>query len=346
MEIVGGQSIQAARLIERLRGEASLEVDFIPLNPGLPGPLRLLQRIKYVRTVFTFVWYCLLLALKAWKYDVLHIFSASYWSFLLGPAPALVAARLYGKGALLNYHSGEAADHLAHWRTAIPILRLADRIVVPSGYLVDVFRQFGVRAEAIYNFVDMGRFRYRERVPLHPVFLANRNFQAHYNVACTLRAFARIQRVHADAALVVAGDGPQRDYLESLARELDLRNVRFTGQVSNDAMVSLYAGCDIYLNSPNIDNMPLSIIETYACGLPVVTTNAGGIPYIVTDHETGLLVPCDDDAAMAEGALWLLANPERAAALARNGHALCRQFTWEAVRDQWVQAYRQLALRE
>ena len=172
------------------------------------------------------------------NYDVLHIFSASYWSFLLAPTPAILIGQLYGRKTVLNYHSGEAEDHLTRWKSAVRTLRIPDKIVVPSGYLEEVFAKWNFKAEVIFNFVDFSGFRFRERKPLRPVFLSNRNMMAMYNVGVILRAFAIIQKRYPEAVLTVAGDGPQRAMLEELARELGLRNTTFTGQVSNAEMPS------------------------------------------------------------------------------------------------------------
>ncbi|HEY7545642.1 MAG TPA: hypothetical protein VID27_12200, partial [Blastocatellia bacterium] len=187
LDILGGQAIQAARLLARLSEEPSLEVAFLPINPRLPGPFRKLQSIKYVRTILTSVLYWALLFARVRRYDIIHVFSASYFSFLLAPTPAILVAKLFGKKIVLNYRSGEAADHLLRWRrTAIPTIRLVDEIAVPSGYLVDVFAQFGLAARPIFNFVDTDRFRFKERHPLRPIFLSNRNFEPLYNVSCVL----------------------------------------------------------------------------------------------------------------------------------------------------------------
>ena len=113
--------------------------------------------------------------------DVVHVFSASYWSFLLGPVPAMLAARLFGKRVLLNYHSGEAEDHLARWGIFVhPWLRFAHEIVVPSQYLRDVFARYGYRSRVVPNVVDLSRFRYRERIALRPRLLSTRNLESHY----------------------------------------------------------------------------------------------------------------------------------------------------------------------
>jgi len=337
--ILGGQAVQAADLYNRLREEPTLEAGFLPVNPALPGPLRALQRVKYLRTLVTWPVYCLSLLLRVPRYDVLHVFSASYLSFVLAPLPAMLAGRLYRRKVVLNYHSGEAEDHLRRWRSAASAIRLADSIAVPSSYLVDVFRQFGLQARAIFNIVETERFPFRERNPLRPVFLSNRNLEPMYNVACTLRAFALIQRRIPDARLIVAGYGSQRSQLEALAQELGLRDVSFLGRVTLQEMPQVYDQADIYLNSSEIDNMPLSILEAFACGLPVVTTDAGGIPYVVEHGRTGLIVGKGDYRAMADAALRLLEDPALAAALIRNARRECSKYRWESVRQQWLELY-------
>jgi len=342
--ILGGQAVQAARLLARFQAEPSLEVSFLPVNPRLPGLLGRLQGIKYVRTVLTSIAYIASLLARVRRYDVIHVFSASYTSFLLAPTPAILVAKLYGKKIVLNYRSGEAEDHLARWRrTALPTIRLVDEVAVPSGYLVDVFARFGLRARSIYNFVETERFRFRPRRPLRPVFLSNRNLEPLYNVGCILRAFAIVQRRFPAATLTVAGDGSQRAELERLARELDLRHTEFVGRVEQARMHELCERADIYLNSSNIDNMPGSIIEAYAAGLPVVTTNAGGIPYILADGETGLMVERGDHEALAAAAIRLLEDGALAESLTSNALAACRRYSWAAVRDEWLKLYFEMA---
>lgn len=347
LDIVGGQSRQAIRMIEGLKGQPDLEVSFLPHNPRLPGILRYLQDIKYVRTVVTTLYYIALLLWRVRKYDIIHIFSASYYSYSLSALPALFIARLFGKKSILNYRSGEAEDHLENWRSAVPTIKWADKIVVPSGYLVDVFARYGLRARAIYNIVELDRFLFRERQQLRPVFLTSRLLEPLYNVPCVLRAFAIIQQSYPHATLTVAGDGWMRSDLEALARDLKLQNVAFVGFVPFDDMPALYDSADIYLSATNIDNMPSSITESMACGLNVVTSDGGGaIPYIMTNEVTGLIVNRDDPKALADAAIRLLNDNDLALRLARNAHESSKKFTWPQIRDEWLKLYSEVAREE
>lgn len=344
LDIVGGQSRQAVRLIDGLRREPDLEIGFLPHNPRLPGILRTLQKIKYLRTIFTTLLYVALLLWRVRKYDIIHIFCASYYSYSLSAIPALFIARLFGKKSIINYRSGEAEDHLQNWRTAVPTLKWASERVVPSGYLVDVFARHGLHARAIFNIVELERFSFRERRPLRPVFLSSRLLEPLYNVACVLRAFAIIQERYPEATLTVAGDGWMRAHLEKLAAELNLRNYKFIGFVRFEDMPALYDAADIYLSATSIDNMPSSLTESMACGLNVVTTDGGGaIPYIMTHEVTGLIVNREDHQALAREAIRLLNDSELALRLARNAHESSKRFTWPYIRREWLELYWQMA---
>jgi L-malate glycosyltransferase len=344
--ILGGQAVQALRLVEHLKAADGLSVDLLPVNPRLPGLLGRLQAIKYVRTVLTSISYVAALLGRLRRYDVIHIFSASYWSFLLAPLPAMLIGRLYGKRVVLNYHSGEAEDHLTRSPFAVRAMGLAHEVVVPSHYLEDVFARFGIRTRVIYNFIDVDRIPYRRRTRIAPHVLTNRNLEPLYNVPCALRAFARIQAELPDARLVVAGFGSQRASLESLAVTLGLRNVSFVGRVAHHEMGQLYDGADLFLNASNIDNMPLSILDAFAAGVPVVTTDAGGIPYMVSNGRTGLVVPREDDAALAAAALRLLRDDAQSARIAEAARAEClAHYVWPVVGPQWVSLFRSLAGR-
>lgn len=338
--MVGGQAVQAARLIEKFSQEKNLQADLQPVNPQFfPG----LQKIKYVRTALTTAKYLFDLLVKIPRYDVIHIFSASYFSFLLAPVPAVLIAKLFGKKTILNYRSGEAEDHLANWKTAKFFIGFFDKIIVPSGYLVDVFAQFDLKAETIFNFVDTSKYNFRDRKSLKPNFLSNRNFEKLYNVECVLQAFSIIKKTFPEAKLIVAGDGAEREKLHQIAKDLELNNVEFAGRISPNEMPRLYDESDIYLNTPNIDNMPNSIIEAFASGTAVVSTEAGGIPYICKSGETGLLVKINDAEELARQAIFLLENNEAAQAIIENARNEVTKYSWENVREKWINLYRSLA---
>ena len=341
LDILGGQAVQALRLLQHLESLPELQVALLPVNPRLPGPLRRLQKIKYVRTIVTSVAYIGSLLRNVRRYDVLHVFSASYLSFLLAPLPAMLVGKMFGKRVLLNYRSGAAEDHLTRWRrTAVPAMRIADEIIVPTPYLVRVFAQFGLAARTIPNFVKIEKLPHRVRRPLRPVFLVNRNFEPLYNVDGAIRAFHLIQQEFPHATLMVAGFGPERANLERLVRDLEVHNVTFAGRVEPDAMAALYDAADVYIHASLVDAMPGSIVDAFATGLPVVTSDSGGIPDLVRDGVTGVVVRCGDYEALALGAIGLLRAPESAHRMAARARAECEErYVWQAVAGEWIEVY-------
>ena len=339
LDIVGGQAVQAHALLERLRSEG-WDVSFVPVNPRFSQRSAWLRQVPLLRTVVNQGLYLPSLAALR-QADVVHIFCASYWSFLLAAAPALAIGRALGKRVLLNYHSGEAPDHLERWGVLVhPWLRLADEIVVPSEFLARVFARHGHQARVIHNIVDLKRFDFRDRTSLRPVLLSNRNLEAHYGVDNTLRAFALLRERRTDAELVVAGAGSEEARLRCLAQELAVPGVRFAGRIAPDAMPSLYERADVFVNSSTIDNQPLSVLEAFAAGVPVVSTPTGGIASMVRDGETGTIVPAGDPEAMATAVERLLAEPARAREMALRAHAELRSYSWGMAREQWARAYR------
>jgi glycosyltransferase involved in cell wall biosynthesis len=332
--VAGGQSVQAQALVAALRSDGR-QVDFLPTDPVNAPGWAAARRLPFVRTLCNLALYLPSLRRLARARTAL-IFSASYWSFVLAPLPALCAARLFGVRAILVYHSGEADDHLTRWRRFLaPCLRLADRIVVPSEFLRDVFARHGHATLVIPNVVDLRAFAYRERVPLLPRLLSARSLEAPYGVDNTVRAFALLKRRRPDATLTVAGGGRELPQLRRLAERLGVGGVRFLGAVRPEAMPRLMDEADLFVNSSTVDNQPVSLLEAFAAGTPVVSTGAGGIARMVRDGENGRLVPAGDPRAMAEAIDDLLERPEGGRALARRAREEVLRHSWHRVRPLW-----------
>jgi L-malate glycosyltransferase len=344
LRILGGQSVQAQRMLDGWRGDPRVEARIVPIDPVPPAPLHRLLRIKYLRTIVTQLWYWPLLFRELRRVDVVHAFSASYSSFLLAPLPAVIVAKLLGKPVILNYHSGEAPDHLRRSAIARFVMRnVVDANVVPSMFLRDVLATFDIDGEVVPNTIDLRQFAYRSRNPLRPRLLCTRNFEPLYNVACVLRAFARIQARHPDATLTLVGSGSQEAALHAEAAALQLDNVMFAGRVAPSDIQRYYSGADIYIQAPSIDNMPLSVLEAFASGMPIVSTDVGGVTSLLRHGTDGLLVADNDDAAMAAQVSRLLADPSFARSLAGSAHHTLAAYEWPVVREAWLHAYRHAA---
>jgi len=342
LRYVGGQSVQADLLLRHWQNDREVEASFIPVDPQFPAGLRWIARIPGLRTVARTPIYLVKLWRGLCDADVAHIFSASYASFLIAVFPAWLVARMRDKKTLINYHSGEARDHLQHSAIARAVLRRADDIVTPSSFLVDVFKEFGLTAEPIPNNVDFSQFTYRERKPLRPHLVCTRGFHPYYCVDDVVKAFALVQKQFPAAQLDLVGGGPLESNIRQLVGEMNLSGVNFRGVVSRQEIGKSYDRADIFINASRLDNMPLSILEAFASGTPVISTSPEGMRYLIDHGRNGLLSESGDAEALAQNVLQVLRDPGLGPRLAANAFEELRRYRWESVREQWVQAYRSL----
>ncbi len=143
-----------------------------------------------------------------------------------------------------------------------------------------------------------------------------------------------------------AGPGPGGAWGPRLSHELGVGDaVVFCGRKSNAEMPALYADADLVLNASEVDNMPISLLEAMASGVPFVSSAAGGIPDMVDDGRTGLLAPVGDASALADKALQLLRDPQRARRQALEGIEEARRYAWERIGPMWRTAYQEAAAR-
>jgi glycosyltransferase involved in cell wall biosynthesis len=269
LNILGGIAVQTISIGENLKKEG-LEIHYIPINPKLNGIWGICQKYKYIRTIVTTIAYIKNLIKKIPECDIIHVLSAAHFSFLIRPAPAFLIGKYFKKKVILNYHSGDAEDHLLRYEAIIKwLLKYVDIVAVPSIYLHHIFGKFGINAKLIYNVVKEEEFPFRKRETFKPVFMVARMLEKLYNVQCVLKAFRLIQDKFPKASLIILGSGSQERFLKSLSRELKLTNVIFTGRIERNAIFKYYERADIMLNASNTDNMPVSILEAFSSGIPI-----------------------------------------------------------------------------
>ena len=343
LRYVGGQSVQADLLMRNWKDDPEVEARFVPVDPRLPYGLGWVERVPFLRTVIREPLYALTLWNQLRDSDVAHIFSASYSSFLLAPLPAWLIARLRGKKTLINYHSGECRDHLSRSYIARCVLKGTDQLVVPSGYLVDVLREFSLAAQAIPNIVDLSQFSFRARRPLRPHLVCTRGFHPYYCVDVVVRAFAEVQKTFPDARLDLVGGGPLEGEIRNLVRTMGLTGVDFKGVAAHSEIGRCYDQADIFINASRLDNMPVSVLEAFASGMPVVSTEPEGIRYVVEHGRTGLLSAPGDASDLAQNVIRVLQDPQLADCLVSNARQELERYSWDVVRGQWLEAYRAVA---
>ena len=350
----GGMANQLRQLERLLRGEGAA-VEVVPVNaPYRPAWI---GRLPGLRALARLLPYCLALRAAARRADVIHVLASSGWSWHLFAAPAVWISRAAGAPVVVNYRGGGAGPFLERGVTWVkPTLRRATALVVPSDFLREVFARFQFAARVVPNVIDAERFAPAAAAAHAPApapaddaaarggpnVLIARNLEPVYDVATGLRAFRRVREKFPAARLSVAGTGPERERLQALARELSIGDsVEFVGRIENEEMPAFYRRADVMLNPSLADNMPISILESLASGVPVVTTNVGGIPYLVRHDETAQMVSPGDEGAMASAITRLWADRALAERQSRAGLALAREYTWERVGARWAAVYRE-----
>jgi glycosyltransferase involved in cell wall biosynthesis len=278
---------------------------------------------------------------RAGKVDVVHVLACSWLYFFLIVSPAVLIGRLRGKRVVLNYRGGDADVFLERFGWMVkPIFQRATLLTAPSGFLAQVIRKrLGLPVAIVPNIVDFSKFRYRRRESFQPKMIVTRHLEALYDVETVLRAFRKIQENYPLASLLIAGTGSQESQLREMASNWDLKNVRFLGYVDHQLLPAVYDECDILLNSSRVDNFPGSLLEASAAGLAVISTKAGGIPFIYENGKNALLVEIGDWERLAAGVQRILCEPDLGLQLSTAGAQLCRQCDWTNVRRCLYTAY-------
>jgi glycosyltransferase involved in cell wall biosynthesis len=332
---------QTRQLAELLRREGA-KVEIVQVN--LPYRPSWVGRLKGVRALFRLLPYLAMLWEVSGRVRLVHVMANSGWSWHLFAAPAVWIAALRRIPVVVNYRGGEADPFLRRaGRLVVMTMGRAKALLVPSGFLLDVFARYGMDGQVVPNVIDPMRFypavRHDDDVAFRHLVVA-RNLEPIYGVDTALHAFALIHESMLKVRLSVAGTGPEAQRLANLAASLGVAaNVRFTGRLDRDQMAELYREADLVLNPSRVDNMPNSILEAMASGVPVVSTDVGGVPYLVEHERTALLVPPDDAEAMAKAALRILHDRTLAIRLRNEGLAECQQYRWEMVRERLLRAY-------
>jgi len=341
----GGMANQCEQLVRLLRADGA-KVELVRNNaPYWP---KALGHVPVLRAGVRLLPYLLNLWRAAGRAEVLHVLANSGWAWHLFAAPALMIGLLRRTPVIVNYRGGLAEQFLAAAPShALSLMRRAALRVTPSSFLRRVFAQYGLDAEVIPNIVDLDRFSIRQGrdFGVSPPLVVARNLEPIYGLSTALQALALLRQRYPGATLTVAGSGPQKAELVAQAAELGLSDaVQFPGRIDHADMPALYARADIALNPSTVDNMPNSVLEAFASGVPLVSTDVGGVPDIVSDGVSGLLVPAGDAQAMAAALMRVLGDRELARRLADAGAVQVRAYAWPEVRGQWLAAYRRATL--
>lgn len=274
-------------------------------------------------------------------FEIVHIIADNPASLFFFVIPVLLLSKFLGKKVVLSFNLATAEEFLERWDWMIcPFLRMADRLVVDSEYLVSVVEESDLRAEVLATVLDPSIPVFRKVGPLQPKILVDRPLESPFNIGCLIRAFAFVKQKYPRAELLIAGKGRQLKSLESMVQTEGILGVSFVGGSTQDKHDSLFAETDLYVVPSTHDTMPRSILKAFASGLPVVTTDAGGITGLVKNRVNGLVVPINSHVELAESIFELIENPELVMGLTRQARTDARQYGWDHVGESWRKMYR------
>lgn len=338
----GGMANQTRQLAELLQAAgasvATVQVN-APYRPNWVGS------VPVFRAIFRLVPYVIKLWRTAGQVDLFHIMANSGWSWHLFAAPAVWLARWRGVAVVVNYRGGEADEFLKKSGSVVRLsMRQVDALIVPSGFLQDVFARYGMAATIVPNIIDLSLFKPRDTAPSDaPHLMVARNLEPLYDNATAIRAFQRVKATYPQARLTIAGSGPQEQDLRKMVLDNGLSgSVSFAGRLDRHAMAALYRSADIMLNPSLADNMPNSVLEAWASGVPVVSTNVGGIPHLAQDGVNASLVPPGAPEAMAQACIALLSDHALWQRRVRAGLQEAQRYTWSRVQPALAEVYQRV----
>lgn len=280
-----------------------------------------------------------LATVSSWRGQVDVVIHAVFGGLAFGITDSASAiAKLLGVPQIFVLHGGTLPQFATARRGWVQrVIGRANAVVAPSAFLAHQFAALVPDIRIIPNIIDLDLYPYRQRTAVRPRLLWMRTFHDVYHPEMAVEVLSDLRDTHPEATLTMAGQdkGLLEPVRTLVARQGLADAVRFPGFLDAAGKTREFSTHDVYLNTNRVDNMPVSVVEAAAYGVPVVATAVGGVPYLLDDGRTGLLVPDSDAGAMADAVRRLMADPDLAATLSANGRRLAEASAWTSVQSQW-----------
>lgn len=277
--------------------------------------------------------------LRRGLYDVAQVDVYSGPAFLWAEA---VSATLQSvrKPYVLTLHGGNLPVFAKRWPWRVRrLLGGAAAVTTPSRYLLEQMQPYRADLRLLPNPLELAHYPFLLRVQPQPRLVWLRAFHQIYNPVLAVHVVAQLVREWPDLQLTMVGPDKGDGSLEAVRAAIQAyglaAHVTLQGGVAKADVPAWLCRGDIFLNTTNFDNTPVSVLEAMACGICVVSTNVGGIPYLLDYEQNALLVPPDDPEAMATAVRRILGEPGLAARLSANARAKAEQYDWSVVLPQW-----------
>lgn len=242
----------------------------------------------------------------------------------------------------INYipilHGGDLPKRLQSSPTMSKMLfKYAYKNIAPSKYLLNEFNLKGYK-NVLYipNTIEIESYNFKKRKNFKPKLLWVRAFASIYNPKMAIDVLLKVKEKFPGAELTMVG--PDKDgsmeLVKQYADKLKL-NVCFTNRLSKEEWITLSEDFDFFINTTHFDNTPISVMEAMALGLPIISTNVGGISYLLAHQENAILVNDNDSLAMANAIVELVNNPQKATLMTENARLFVEEMDWTVVKTKW-----------
>jgi len=260
---------------------------------------------------------------------------AFYYAYILS-----ILSWMFNKDYILFLHGGNLPfRYEKSTRMVTSIFSKSHKIIAPSGYLKNYFEDKGFQIEYIPNIIELHKYPFKLRENVRPHILALRGFGKPYNPLMTLKAINELKHTMTDLKLLMMGNvtdyyyGDVVNYIE--ANKLQ-KMVTIKPKCSRDEWVAISKNYDIMVSNPIIDNTPVSIIEGLALGMCIISTNVGGVPFLLNDRLNSFLINNDSVNELAKSIESLVTGEINIGLLSLNGRKKAEEFSWLNVKSLWT----------
>lgn len=292
------------------------------------------------RSSFERLFLFLPLLIKSRNYNIIHVHGCSSFGFYPVVLGIIVGRCFYRKRTVVTYHGGGAEEFLQkHSKFVRTILLKANCVMVMSGFLQNVFKKYRIDTTILPNLIDV---EIREDSFLCfdlPRLISIRALKRNYNIDDIINALSIINEKYPNSQLKIIGTGEKYELLLSLSEQLKVANVTFEGMLINEQIPDELLKSNIMISVPSFDNQPMSILEAFACGVPVISSRVGGIPFMIEDWETGFLVDVHKPEQIAEKVNWIMTNPEKTKKVIENAKSEVKRYQWSSIKKQLFDIY-------
>lgn len=273
------------------------------------------------------------------KCEVVHIQAAANWGYL----PALIGvplARLFRKRSVMSFQSGIGPIFMDRfgWLVKMPFRR-ATVATVCSRELQEAFRDRGIETTLLHNLFESELFRFRRRAVVEPSMIWTRSFEELYDPYAAVEVFEIVSERYPSATMTMTSNGVLLKSVAAYIESRGLSGITLTGRVPKEEVARLMNEAGVCINTSRYDGLPTALLEAGASGLPIVTTNVGGIPSFFQDGVSAIFVDVGDHQAMAEAIMQLIEDPEKAAVMGEAARDAVADYSWDRASAVLAEVY-------